>query len=296
MSQINEKTVHIDELATREMAALFNREDKGVAWAVEKSLGAIAQAIDRITACLAKQGRLFYIGSGSGGKIGVLDATECPPTFGVDDGVVIGVISGGTEALAGWREDTEDDRELAQRDLAEREFSRSDILVALSASGNTPYVLAAVEYARQLGAQTIGVCCNPGGQLESAADLCITVDVGPEVIMGSTRLKAGTAQKMVLNMLSSCAMIKLGKTYGNLMVDVRPINQKLKKRVIDIVQIATEKPETTVVAALEAAGGDAKAAIVMLLLAVTAPGARDLLKKHNGFVKKAVREYDESNC
>lgn len=296
MSQINEKTVHIDELATRDMAALFNQEDKLVAWAVEKSLDTIAQAIDRIAVCLAAQGRLFYIGSGSGGKIGVLDATECPPTFGVNDGVVIGVISGGAEALTGWREDTEDDGELARCDLKEREFSRNDILIALSASGNTPYVLAAVDYAKKLGAQTIGVCCNPGGLLESSTDLCITVDVGPEVIMGSTRLKAGTAQKMVLNMLSSCAMIKLGKTYGNLMVDVRPINLKLKKRVIDVVQIATGKTREAVMATLEAAEGDAKAAIVMLLLDVAAPKARDLLKAHNGFVKKAVREYDESNC
>ncbi|CUH95591.1 N-acetylmuramic acid 6-phosphate etherase [Propionispora sp. 2/2-37] len=296
MKERNKDTIYIDEVSTVDMVRMFNNEDKKVAVAVEKCLDRIAEAIDLIGETLRLNGRLIYIGSGSGGKIGILDATECPPTFGVQDETVIGIISGGLEALSGWREETEDDQELAVTDLKQRSLSSSDIVVAISASGNTPYVLSAVQYAKQVGARTIGLCCSPGGNLENITDLCISVDVGPEVIMGSTRLKAGTAQKMILNMLSSGSMIKLGKTYGNLMVDVIPINNKLRRRVLDIVKIATAKEEQEVVAALEKAGGSTKVAILMLLLGIDAVEARTVLDQNGGFLKKAVRDKDESNC
>ena len=290
MEQWNQDTIHIDEVSTIEMVAMFNREDQKVANAVGACSQVIAAAIDVIVESLQNGGRLFYLGSGSGGKMGILDATECPPTFGTDDNTVIGLISGGQEALAGWREDTEDDEDLAVEDLIQRNFGKTDVLVAISASGNTPYVLSAVNYAKGLGSKTIGICCSLSGQLEKLTDLCVVVDVGPEVIMGSTRLKAGTAQKMILNMLSSCSMIKMGKTYNNLMVDVRPINHKLKKRILDIITLATGKSEIIARQALEQAKGDAKIAILMLTLQVNATVARALLKKHNGYLKKAVKD------
>lgn len=293
MEQWNQDTIHIDEVSTMEMVNMFNREDQKVAAAVGKCSREISAAVEIIVDRMKNGGRLFYIGSGSGGKLGLLDATECPPTFGTDDNTVIGLISGGMEALAGWREDTEDDEELATRDLKAKEFGSGDVLVGLSASGNTPYVLSAVSYAKSLGSKTIGVCCSLSGKLESLAELCIVVDVGPEVIMGSTRLKAGTAQKMILNMLSSCSMIKLGKTYHNLMVDVRPINRKLKQRVLDIITLATGKEERFAQQALKEAKGNAKLAILMLTLHVNATIGSALLKKHNGYLKKAIKDEAE---
>lgn len=290
MEQWNQETIHIDEVSTIEMVNMFNQEDHKVAIAVGKCNQVISTAIEMIVEGMKKGGRLFYIGSGSGGKLGILDATECPPTFGTDDNTVIGLISGGIEALSGWREDTEDDEELAIKDLGAKCFGDNDVLVAISASGNTPYVLSATRYAKSLGSKTIGVCCSLSGKLESLADVCVVIDVGPEVIMGSTRLKAGTAQKMVLNMLSSCSMIKLGKTYHNLMVDVRPINRKLKQRVIDMITLATGKGETFALQALEGAKGNVKTAILMLTLNVNAIVAGALLKKHNGYLKKAIKD------
>ncbi|SFM17622.1 N-acetylmuramic acid 6-phosphate etherase [Pelosinus propionicus] len=290
MEQRNQDTIQIDEVSTIEMVTMFNREDEKVAAAVGKCTEVISAAIDLIVERMMKGGRLFYIGSGSGGKLGLLDATECPPTFGTDDNTVIGLISGGQEALSGWREDTEDDEELAIKDLKEKGFGGYDILVGISASGNTPYVISAVSYAKAMGNKTIGICCSLSGKLEHISDVCVTIDVGPEVIMGSTRLKAGTAQKMVLNMLSSCAMIKLGKTYQNLMVDVRPINRKLKQRVLDIIILATGKGEAFAQQALAKAKGNAKIAILMLTLNINATIANALLKKHNGYLKKAIKE------
>ncbi|VBB05372.1 sugar isomerase (sis) [Lucifera butyrica] len=296
MKQVNPDTFHIDEVSSLEMVRMFNNEDKKVAFAVEKQLTAIAAAVDIISRAIKENGRVIYIGSGTGGKLAVADATECPPTFGVSDDTIAGIISGGSEALCGWREETEDDENLARQDLSIRKFSSRDILVGISASGNTPYVLAGIRYAKETGAQTIGICCSPEGRLNTLADLCITVDAGPEVIMGSTRLKAGTAQKMILNMLSSCAMIKLGKTYHNLMVDVRPINAKLKRRVIDIIKISTERPENEILAALDAAAGNTKEAILMLTLNIDVSQARRLLAKHEGYLKKAIKgDHNESD-
>lgn len=282
-----EKT-NFDEATTLEMVNMFNREDKKVAVAIEKVLPDIVKAIDFIVDTLKLGGRLFYLGSGSGGKIGILDATECPPTFGIDDNTVIGIISGGTAGAIGWREDTEDDEKLAVKDLKTKEFNNKDILVAITASGNTPYALAGVKYARQLGAKTIGICCNNENKLKCFVDHCIVVDVGVEIIRDSTRLKAGTAQKMILNMLSSCSMIKLGKTYKNLMVDVRPINNKLKKRVIDIICIATGVDAEMAKKTLIAADNNTKIAIIMIKKKVSLRIAQELLIKHEGFLDKVL--------
>lgn len=289
MHGYNPATSSIDEVTTLEMIHMFNLEDQKVAMAVAECKTAIAATVDAAAQVLQNGGRIVYIGSGTAGKIGVMDASECPPTFGVDDNTVIGVISGGVEGVVGWREDTEDDELLAVKDLEACAFSGRDMLVCISASGNTPYVLAAARHAKQVGAKTVGLSCSPGSKLEQAADIAITVDVGPEVIMGSTRLKAGTAQKMVINMISSCTMIRVGKTYGNLMVDVRPLNEKLRKRVVDVVRLASGCDEADSRKALEAAGFNAKVAIVMLSTGLEAAEAEALLARHVGYVKKAVK-------
>ncbi len=286
---INPDTVKIDEVSTLEMVRLFNEEDKKVAGAVSQNLNEIAQAVDAIASALKTGGRLIYIGSGTSGKLAVVDASEIPPTFGMEDGVVVGIISGGEGAVAGWKEDTEDDEGLALEDLRQRGLSSADILVGVSASGNTPYVLSGIRFAKETGCKTVGISCASGGALQKLADIGIEIQVGPEAIAGSTRLKAGTAQKMVLNMLSSCAMIKLGKTYGNLMVNVRPINDKLKKRVVKILETASGRSSVEAQEALNSAKGNAKAALLTLLLGITAQEAEVLLERYDGNVKKAVR-------
>lgn len=263
--RINAETENIDKLSTKEMVKIFNNEDKKVANVVEGCLESVAAAVDLMVGTLQKGGRVLYLGSGTSGKLAVVDASECPPTFGVDDNMIIGVISGGVEAVAGWKEETEDDCELAAKDLKSRNLSSSDVIVGVSASGNTPYVLSGIEYASHIGCRTIGISCSSTGKLNWSADICIVSDVGPEVIEGSTRLKAGTAQKMILNMLSSCTMVKLGKTYGNLMANVKPINLKLKRRAIDIIMYAAGCGEEAALKAFERAEGNAKAAILMLI-------------------------------
>lgn len=263
--RINPDTVNIDKLSTIEMVRVCNNEDKKVAAAVEGCLEAVAAAVDLMVCTLQEGGRVIYIGSGTSGKVAVADASECPPTFGVDDNMIIGVISGGVEAVVGWKEETEDDLELAVKDLKSRNLSNRDIVVGISASGNTPYVLSGIAYASATGCRTVGISCSNTGKLNSIVDVCIVSDVGPEVIEGSTRLKAGTAQKMILNMLSSCTMIKLGKTYGNLMANVKPINLKLKKRALEIIMYAAGCSEEAALKAFERAEGNAKAAIMMLI-------------------------------
>lgn len=289
MREYNSATRLIDELATQDMVQLFIEEDKRIIPAVEACRPAIAAAVEAAAEAMRAGGRMVYIGSGTAGKIGIMDASECPPTFGVDDNMVVGIISGGVAGVLGWQEATEDDEALAVQDLQSRGFSAKDVLVCISASGNTPYVLSAVRYARQLGAKTVGICCRAGGQLAAVVDIAITADAGPEVIMGSTRLKAGTAQKMILNILSSCSMIKLGNTYGNLMVNVMPLNQKLRRRVIDVIRLATGCEEEDARQALTAAGDSAKVAILMLLTGWDAAQARRSLETHGGYVKKAIK-------
>ena len=233
--QPNPATTGIDRQDTAGILRLMNEEDKTVAFAVEKELPAIAAAVDAIVAAIKSGGRLVYIGAGTSGRLGVLDASECPPTFGTDPGLVIGLIAGGSAAITRAVEGAEDDAGAAVGQLSQIDFSSRDVLVGIAASGRTPYVVAAIEYANRLGAVTIAVTSVPGAAVSKAARLAIIPVVGPEVIAGSTRLKAGTAAKMVLNMLTTAAMIRLGKVYGNRMVDLQPTNVKLWARAKRIV-------------------------------------------------------------
>jgi N-acetylmuramic acid 6-phosphate etherase len=228
--QPNPASAHIDTLSTEEMLRVINAEDRKVAEAVEREIPFIARGVDAIAAAFRRGGRMFYIGAGTSGRLGVLDASECPPTFGVAPDLVQGIIAGGEAALSRATETTEDDPAIGARDLTARAFTANDILTGIAASGRTPYVLGAVAEAKRLGATTIGVSCTPDSELARAVDIAITPLVGPEVIAGSTRMKAGTAQKLVLNMLTTGAFVRMGYVYGNLMVNVQPKNSKLRDR------------------------------------------------------------------
>lgn len=284
----NPKTEHIDQLSTYDMVKLMNQEDHQVPDAVGRELEHIAQAVDAIYEALSTGGRLIYTGCGTSGRLGILDAVECPPTYSTDPDLVVGLIAGGVPAIFRAAEGAEDDRSQGAADLKEIQFSPKDILVGIAASGRTPYVLGAVEYARSLGARTVAVSCCPGSQLDRAADIGIAVDVGPEVVTGSTRMKSGTAQKMVLNMLSTGTMIKLGKVYGNLMVDVKPSNEKLVRRCVRIVREAAGVSEEEAVRLLEQCSYSPKTAIVMALCGVGEREARELLDRNDGRISGAV--------
>ncbi len=253
-------STHIDQLSTREMLEVINAADRSVADAVHAELGRIAQAVDGIAERLQQGGRLFYTGAGTSGRLGVLDASECPPTFNVDPGLVVGLIAGGDYALRHSIEGAEDDAKQGAEDLKAHGLKAGDILVGIAASGRTPYVLGGMAYANHLGALTVGLSCVPGSEVECRAKIAITPAVGPEVITGSTRMRAGTATKLVLNMLSTGAMIRTGLVYGNLMVNVQPTNEKLKDRAIRIIAAATgvdeEKRGSTAFAGRRGAGRD----------------------------------------
>ena len=281
--QRNPRTTHIDELSTLEMVKLINSEDHKVAEAVEAVCPQIAKAVDVIAEKLREGGRLIYVGCGTSGRLGILDAVECPPTYSTEPEMVQGLIAGGMPAIYKAVEGAEDDRELGAEDLKGIRFSEKDVLVGIAASGRTPYVL---------GAPVIGVSCCPGSQVDEAADIGIAPTPGPEVVTGSTRMKSGTAQKMILNMLSTGAMIRLGKVYGNLMVDVKPTNEKLVRRCVTIVCEATGEPEGKAVQALESCDYHCKTAIVMLLCGKTADEARALLNRADGRVAEALRLKD----
>lgn len=286
--QRNPNTTHIDTLSTLEMVRLINQEDQKVALAVAQVAPEIARAIDVITHQLSQGGRLFYAGCGTSGRLGILDAVECPPTYSTDPELVQAIIAGGYPAIFRAVEGAEDDFDLGRRDLQERGFAPQDVLVGLAASGRTPYVLGAMSYARELGAAVIAVTCCPGSEVDQMADIGIAPTPGPEVITGSTRMKSGTAQKMVLNMLSTGTMIKLGKVYGNLMVDVKPSNEKLIRRCVTIVREAVGCEEDQAVSALEACGYRPKVAIVMLLKKIDAEQARELLEQAQGRIARVV--------
>lgn len=286
--QRNPNTTHIDTLSTLEMVRLINQEDQKVAVAVAQVAPEIARAIDVITRQLSQGGRLFYVGCGTSGRLGILDAVECPPTYSTDPELVQAIIAGGYPAIFRAVEGAEDDFDLGRRDLQERGFAQQDVLVGLAASGRTPYVLGAMGYARELGAAVIAVTCCPGSEVDRMADIGIAPTPGPEVITGSTRMKSGTAQKMVLNMLSTGTMIKLGKVYGNLMVDVKPSNEKLIRRCVTIVREAVGCEEDQAVSALEACGYRPKVAIVMLLKKIDAEQARGLLEQAQGRIARVV--------
>ena len=286
--QRNENTMHIDELPTEEMVKLINREDHRVAEAVGEVTGQIAKAVDLITAHLKDGGRLIYCGAGTSGRLGILDAVECPPTYSTDPEMVQALMAGGYEAIFKAVEGAEDSKELGVADMKKISFTARDVLVGIAASGRTPYVLGCMEYARELGAPTVAVTCCPGSVLDSYADIGIAPCPGPEVVTGSTRMKSGTAQKMVLNMLSTGTMIKLGKVYGNLMVDVKPSNEKLIRRCVSIVRTAAECDEQTAVAALEQCAYRPKVAIVMILRGVDAATAVSLIEKADGRIAGAL--------
>lgn len=288
--QINPLTRAIDILPTLEMVRLMNQEDRRVAEAVALELENIAQSIEAIAARMKRGGRLIYIGAGTSGRLGVLDASECPPTFNTPPGLVIGLIAGGSLALTQAIEDAEDDALQGSLDIASVNVNEQDSVVGIAASGETPYVLGAIREARQRGALTIGLACNRPSPLEMATDLAIVPLVGPEVIAGSTRLKAGTAQKMVLNMLSTGVMIKLGKTYGNLMVDVQPTNAKLRERARRIVAQACGLSLSEAAILLQACDGEVKTAIVSHLAGLSPQQARERLKDSGGSVRLAIQE------
>ncbi len=286
--QRNPNTMHIDTLSTLEMVKLINQEDHRVAEAVALVTDKIAEAIDVIAHRLARGGRLIYCGAGTSGRLGILDAVECPPTYSTEPEMVQALMAGGVGAIFKAVEGAEDSRELGVEDMKNIAFTAGDVLVGIAASGRTPYVLGCMEYAKTLGAPTIAVTCCPGSVVDSCADIGIAPAPGPEVITGSTRMKSGTAQKMVLNMLSTGTMIKLGKVYGNLMVDVKPSNEKLIRRCITIVCNATGCDEATATAALEGCGYRSKTAIVMVLKQVNAEEAMALLEAAEGRVAQVL--------
>lgn len=284
----NSNTKDIDKVSTLEMVKKINCEDKLVACAVEKELPQIAEAIDKIADAMNNGGRLIYCGAGTSGRLGILDASECPPTYGVSSELVQGIIAGGIEAIFKAKEGAEDSKELCVEDLNNMNFTNKDVLVGIAASGRTPYVIGGLEYANSIGAVTVGVTCNPQSEIASVAKIAISPVVGPEVITGSTRMKAGTAQKMVLNMLSTGAMVRTGKVYGNLMVDVKATNEKLVERAKHIVMEATEVDREKAEAVLEETNYDVKLSILMIMANLSKEEGKELLEKNNGYIVKAL--------
>lgn len=284
----NPDTIHIDQQSSLEIVTLINQEDHKVSKAIQDILPEIALAVDEIVASLQSGGRLFYLGAGTSGRLGILDASECPPTYGTHPDLVQGLIAGGMEAIFRAVEGAEDSETLAEEDLRGKELNSSDIVVGIAASGRTPYVIGGLRYAKSIGCRTISLTCSPDSKMGKIADRSLTVLTGPEVIMGSTRMKAGTAQKMVLNMLTTGAMIGLGKVYSNLMVDVQATNAKLKERAKRIVTLATGVSQNQAEEVLLAANGSAKLAIIMILADVSAEEAAQLLKGAHGFAAKAL--------
>lgn len=284
----NPHTEHIDRVNTQEMVRLINEEDQRVALAVQAVLSDIASAIDQVAQRMGRGGRLIYCGCGTSGRLGILDAVECPPTYGTDPGQVVGLMAGGMDAFIQAVEGAEDNRDMGREDLRDLGFTRDDVLVGIAASGRTPYVLGAMDYARGMGALVIALTSNPDSALTHHADLSIVPRTGPEVVTGSTRMKSGTAQKMVLNMLSTGVMIKLGKVYGNLMVDVRATNEKLRHRAVSIVRDATGVSGEEAQRALDACGQSCKLAIVSILLHCDAGEAQARLDQAQGHISRAI--------
>ncbi len=284
----NPLTTNIDTLPTLDMLALINTEDQKVALAVRAELHNIAAAVDAITLRMQRGGRLIYIGAGTSGRLGVLDASECPPTFGTPRELVVGLIAGGDVALTDAIEGAEDDQIGGAREIAELNVSENDCVVSIAASGRTPYAIGGLEEAKKHGALTVSIACNRPSPLEELADIGIALIVGPEVVSGSTRLKAGTAQKMALNMISTGVMIRLGKTYSNLMVDVQPTNVKLRHRARRIVADAAEVNLEEATKILQESNGEVKTAIVAVLSHIPPQEARQRLRETGGFVRKAI--------
>ena len=286
--QRNPHSMEVDCLSALEIVTLMNTEDKQVPLAVERVLPQIAQAVEAVVKAFQCGARLVYLGAGTSGRLGVLDASECPPTFGVHNEMVKGIIAGGEPAIRYPVEGAEDNSNAAVTDLQTIDFNAKDVLVGIAASGRTPYVLSALGYAKQLGAITVSIASNPNSPMAQTADIAIDTLVGAEVLTGSSRLKSGTAQKLVLNMISTASMILLGKCYENLMVDVQASNEKLKARAVRIVMQATECDETIAEQTLTIAEQNAKLAIMILLSGLEKDEARALLEKEKGRLRKAL--------
>lgn len=284
----NAASRQLDTKSSLEIGKIINKEDAKVAVAVRRALPQIAKAIDLIASALRRGGRLIYVGAGTSGRIAALDAVECPPTFNTDPKTVQFVIAGGTKALAAAVEANEDSRSLGQREIAKKKPGRKDVVVGIAASGRTPFTVAAIQYARRRGAKTVAVTCNRNSPLARAAHVAIVTEVGPEVVTGSSRMKAGTAQKMVLNMLSTGAMTRLGYVYGNLMVNVHPKNEKLLERGITILQLATGFDRATAGRALKSAGNSVPIALIMLQTGISRTEAARALKAAHGNVRAAI--------
>lgn len=287
--QRNPNSMHVDSLSALEIVQLMNDEDKQVPLAIEKCLPQISQAVECIVAAFQQGGRLVYIGAGTSGRLGVLDASECPPTFGVSPEMVKGIIAGGERALRHPIEGAEDSKAQAVVDLQTIQFSSKDVLVGIAASGRTPYVIGALEYAKSLGSVTVSIASNPNSAMANIVDIAIDTVVGPEVLTGSSRLKSGTAQKLVLNMLTTASMILMGKCYQNLMVDVQASNEKLKARAIRIVMQATDCDKALAEETLKQADQNAKLAIMMILSGLDRAQAEALLEKHHGKLQLALK-------
>ncbi len=287
--QRNPNSMHVDSLSALEIVQLMNKEDKQVPLAIEKCLPQIAQAVECIVAAFQQGGRLVYIGAGTSGRLGVLDASECPPTFGVSPEMVKGIIAGGERALRHPIEGAEDSKTQAVVDLQTIQFYSKDVLVGIAASGRTPYVIGALEYAKSLGSVTVSITSNPNSAMANIVDIAVDTVVGPEVLTGSSRLKSGTAQKLVLNMLTTASMILMGKCYQNLMVDVQASNEKLKARAIRIVMQATDCDKALAEETLKLADQNAKLAIMMILSGLDRAQAEALLEKHHGKLQLALK-------
>jgi N-acetylmuramic acid 6-phosphate etherase len=284
----NPAAAGLDLKSSLQIAHIINSEDAKVAKAVKRALPQIARAIDVIANSLKQGGRLIYVGTGTSGRMGALDSAECPPTFQTDPRMVQYVIAGGLKALGEAVEADEDSREFGAKEIAKKKPGKNDVVVGIAASGRTPFTIAAVEYARRRGAKTVAVTCNPNSELGRAAEIAIVAEVGPEVVSGSTRMKAGTAQKMVLNMLTTGAMTRLGYVYGNLMVNVKLKNSKLAERGVTILQRATNVPRPRAERTLRAAGNSVPTAMVMLQSGANRAKAEEILKKTRGHVRNAI--------
>lgn len=284
----NEKTMNLDEMSIVEFLTTMNKEDEKVAKAVNDEIPSIAKAVEEIIEVKKQGGRLIYIGAGTSGRIGLLDAVECPPTFGTDPEEVLGLMAGGEKAFIKAVEGAEDSKDLGKEDLQNIDLTNGDIVVGIAASGRTPYVIGALEYARSIGAPTVAVSCNKGSDIGRIADISIEVVAGPEVLTGSTRLKAGTAQKLICNMLSTASMVGVGKVYGNLMVDVQLTNEKLVERAKRIVMEATSCTYDTAEEYLEKTNSNSKLAIVMILTGLSYEESLQRLEKTKGFVRQAI--------
>lgn len=288
--QRNPHSMNLDSLSALDIVSLINQEDHKVAEAAKATLPQIAQAVEKIVAAFQQGGRLVYMGAGTSGRLGVLDASECPPTYGVPPEMVVGIIAGGDRALRHPIEGAEDNQQAAILDLQQIDFSAKDVLVGIAASGRTPYVIGALNYAKSVEATTISIASNPNSAMAQIADIAIETLVGPEVLTGSSRMKSGTAQKLVLNMLTTASMVLIGKCYQNLMVDVQASNEKLRARAIRIVMQATECNKTTAETALQSADNNAKLAIMMILSGLSKESAVKILQENQERLQFAIRQ------